>query len=99
MMSLIKHCKFIVGNDSGPTVIAQSFNKKSFVIFGATDPKYLHTSEYMVPLYDKNRHRVCKHHTRQEEIDCCEEFCMERIRVSDVFDRIKKAYERTETGD
>ncbi len=40
MISLIRHCEFIVGNDSGPTVIAQSFNKKSFIIFGATHPKY-----------------------------------------------------------
>src|SRR3989338_2260439 len=94
MMSLIKHCKFIIGNDSGPAVIAQSFNKSSFVIFGATDPKYLHTSEYMVPLYDKDRHKLCKHSSRQEEITCCEEFCMDRIRVSDAFDQIKNGYER-----
>ncbi|MCI0619570.1 hypothetical protein L0Y40_00845 [Candidatus Wolfebacteria bacterium] len=78
---------------------AQSFNKKAFVIFGATDPKYLHMSEYMVPLYDKNRHALCNHQTRQEEVDCCEEFCMERIRVSDVFDKIKKAYGGTKVGD
>lgn len=90
VMSLIKHCEFIVGNDSGPAVIAQSFNKKSFIIFGATNPKYLHVSKKMVPIYDKNRHVLCKHHTRQEEIDCCEEFCMEKIRVIDVFDQIKK---------
>ncbi len=97
MISLIKHCNFLVGNDSGPAVIAQSFNKVSFVIFGATDPKYLHTSEYMVPLYDKNRHVLCTHNSRQEEIDCCEEFCMKRMRVSDVLDRIKAEYERIES--
>ncbi|MBI3684911.1 hypothetical protein HY250_00680 [Candidatus Azambacteria bacterium] len=26
MLSLIRHCKFFVGNDSGPGIIAQSFN-------------------------------------------------------------------------
>jgi len=89
MMSLIRHCNFIVGNDSGPTVIAQSFNKKSFIIFGATHPKYLHLSKNVVLFYDKNRHKLCSHSTRGEEIRCCEEFCMDRIRVADVFNAIK----------
>jgi hypothetical protein len=90
MISLIKHCKFIIGNDSGPTVIAQSFNKKSFIIFGATDPKYLHLSKNVVCIHDENRHKMCSHKNRDEEIKCCEEFCMDRIRVEDVFDVIKE---------
>jgi hypothetical protein len=89
MMSLIKYCKFFIGNDSGPAIIAQSFKKKTFVIFGATSPSYMHTSEYTVPVYDKNRHKLCKHNSRKEEVDCCEEFCMERIRVNEVFSQIK----------
>jgi len=89
MMSLIRHCKFFVGNDSGPAVIAQSFFKKSFIIFGATSPKYLHLSDKAISIYDNNRHKLCDHKTRQEEIECCEEFCMNRIRVKDVFNIIK----------
>jgi ADP-heptose:LPS heptosyltransferase len=89
MVSLIRHSEFIVGNDSGPTVIAQSFNKKSFIIFGATHPKYLHLSNNVVSLYDGTRHQLCDHKTRDEEIRCCEDFCMDRIRVADVFDTIK----------
>lgn len=89
MMSLIRHCKYFVGNDSGPAVIAQSFNKKAYIIFGATRPEYMHMSKYTVPVYDRNRHKLCKHKTRKEEIDCCEEFCMERISVQEVFQRIK----------
>lgn len=89
MMSLVKHCKFLVGNDSGPAVIAQSFNKKSFVIFGATRPEYIHMSEHTVPIYDENRHKLCKHNSIKEEMECCEEFCMERIRVNEVFNQIK----------
>lgn len=88
MMSLIKHCKFFVGNDSAPAVIAQSLSKKSFIIFGGTSPKYLHLSDNATPIYDDKRHKLCNHKTRQEEIDCCEEFCMERIRVKDVFKKI-----------
>lgn len=89
MLSLIRHCKFFVGSDSGPGIIAQSFKKKSFIIFGATHPKYIHMPKDTIPIYDKNRHKLCKHNTRQEEIDCCEEFCMERITVSEVFNQIK----------
>jgi ADP-heptose:LPS heptosyltransferase len=89
MMSLIQHCEFIIGNDSGPTVIAQSFNKKSFIIFGATHPKYLHLSKNVLSIYDKERHKLCSHKNREEEIKCCEEFCMDRIRVPDVFATIK----------
>ncbi len=89
MVSLIKHCRFFIGNDSGPAIIAQSFKKRVFVIFGATRPDYIHMSEYAVPIYDKNRHKLCKHRTRKEELDCCEEFCMERITVGKVFGQIK----------
>lgn len=90
MMSLIRYCKFFVGNDSGPAVIAQSFSKKSFVIFGATSPKYLHLSDNAISIYDDKRHKFCNHKTRQEEIERCEDFCMERIRVDDVFEMIIK---------
>ncbi len=89
MMSLVRHCKFFVGNDSGPAIIAQSFKKKSFVIYGAIRPNYIHASENSVPIYDKNRHKLCRHSLRKEEIDCCEEFCMDRIRINEVFDLIK----------
>jgi hypothetical protein len=89
MMSLIKHCKFFVGNDSGPAIIAQSFNKKAFVIFGATRPDYIHMSDQTVPIYYRNRHSLCRHNSRKDEIDCCEEFCMDRISVDKVFDQIK----------
>ncbi len=94
MMSLVRHCKFFIGNDSGPAIIAQSFNKKSFIIFGATHPKYIHMSKNATPIYDRNRHKLCNHRTRKEEIDCCEEFCMDRIGVVDIFDQIKALWQR-----
>jgi len=94
MMSLIRHCEFFVGNDSGPAVIAQSFDKKSFIICGATHLKYLHLSKNAVPIYDKNRHKLCKHNTREEEINCCEEFCMDRTRVDEVFNQIKTLWQK-----
>lgn len=90
MMSLIRHCKFFIGNDSGPAIIAQSFNKISFVIFGAVHPKYIHLSDNATPIYDKHRHELCQHSTRAEEIICCEEFCMDRIRVDEVLGKIKE---------
>jgi hypothetical protein len=94
MISLIRHCEFFVGNDSGPAIIVQSFDKKSFIIFGATHPKYLHLSKNAVPIYDKDRHKLCKHNTREEEINCCEEFCMDRIRVDEIFNQIKTLWQK-----
>jgi len=46
-------------------------------------------SERTIPIYNKNRHKLCKHNARKEGIDCCEEFCMERINVDKVFDQIR----------
>ncbi|MFA6340692.1 MAG: glycosyltransferase family 2 protein [Candidatus Paceibacterota bacterium] len=89
MISLIEHCKFFIGNDSGPAIIAQSFKKKSFVIFGATRPEYIHMSKYTVSIYDKERHKLCNHSSRREEIECCEEFCMDRISINQTFEIIK----------
>ena len=94
MLSLIYHCEYFIGNDSGPGIISQSFNKKSFLIFGATHPKYLHLLKSTVYIYDKNRHALCQHKTRQEEIDCCESFCMDKLRVNRVFEIIKNNYEQ-----
>ncbi len=89
MMSLIRHCTFFIGNDSGPAIIANSFNKKSFIIFGSTHPKYIPISSNLVAIYDKNKHKLCNHKTRQEEIDCCEVFCLEKISVNEIFNVIK----------
>ncbi len=93
MLSLIKNCVFMVGNDSGPAIIAQSMAVTSFVIFGATQPKYLILSKKTFLIYDTHRHALCSHTTRQEEIDCCEPFCMSKIRINDVFGVIKEYYE------
>lgn len=94
MLSLIYHCEFFIGNDSGPGIISQSFKKKSFIIFGATHPKYLHLSKFATPIFDENKHALCQHKTRQEEIDCCEPFCMDKIRVNKVFGIINNDYEQ-----
>jgi len=74
-----------------PAIIAQSLKKKSFIIFGATRPDYLKMSEFAIPIYDKNRHQLCQHISRQEEINCCEEFCLEKLTVKKVFDQIKQS--------
>ncbi len=93
MISLIKHCDFFVGNDSGPAIISQSFKKKSFVVFGATRPEYVKFSKYIIPIYDEDRHSLCSHTSREDEIKCCEEFCMTRLTVEKVFNKIKQNYE------
>lgn len=93
MLSLIRHCEVFIGNDSAPAIIAQSLNIKSFIIFGATHPKYLILSQNAIPIFDKSRHALCCHGTRQEEIDCCEPFCMGKLRINKVFEIISNHYE------
>ncbi len=88
MISLISHCEFFIGDDSGPAVIAQSLGSLNFVLFGATSPKYHHLNERSVPIFQPHRHSLCSHSTRNEEIECCEEFCMEELRYEHVFDII-----------
>jgi len=89
MMSLVRWCDLFIGNDSAPAIIAQSLKKKSFIIFGATRPDYLKMSEFAISIYDNNRHKLCQHISRQEEIGCCEEFCLERLTVKKVFNQIR----------
>lgn len=43
-----------------------------------------------VAIYNKDRHKLCNHVLREDELKCCEEFCMDRITVDEVFDTIKK---------
>ncbi len=88
MVLLIKHCKFFVGNDSGPGVLAQCFNKKAYIIYGATRPGYAQLSTNVVPIFDKYRHKLCQHSLRSEEVECCEEFCMDRLTVETVYEQI-----------
>ena len=89
MLSLVSNCKLFIGNDSGPAIIAQSFGKRTFIIFGATRPFYVCMSKLVVPIYDKDRHKLCNHTFREEEVNCCEEFCMERISIDNVLNQIK----------
>lgn len=84
--------KFI-SNDSGRAVIPKIFKKKLFVIFGITRSDYIKVSGYIFQIYDKNRHKLCNHNSREEEINCCEEFYMERLTVKKVFNQIKQNYE------
>ncbi|WP_432798106.1 glycosyltransferase family 9 protein [Poriferisphaera sp. WC338] len=41
LMSLIKHCRLVVCNDSAPLHIAVGFNKPITTIFGPTDPNFV----------------------------------------------------------
>ncbi len=91
MLSLIRHCKIFIGNDSGPGIIAQCFNKKSFIIFGVTEPKYVNISSEMTPIYNMNAHGGCAHETRQEEMDCRSRDCMKEFDVDFVFSIIKSS--------
>lgn len=90
MISLIRHCEIFIGNDSAPGIIAQCFNLRSFIIFGAIEPKYVIFGSNTTPIYNKYAHENCTHKTRQEEIDCRDTNCMKEFSVDSVFEIISK---------
>lgn len=88
MLSLIMHCKLLIGNDSAPGIIAQCFGIKSLIIFGATHPKYV--------LFNKNSKEIftdldcigCRHISRHTEIECASPLCMTELTVESVFNSV-----------
>ncbi len=91
MVSLIKYCKIMIGNDSAPGIIAQCLNKKSFIIFGATEPKYVLFNKNTIAIFNERAHFGCNHIRRQEEIECRSSFCMAEFSVDHVYKKILPA--------
>lgn len=90
MLSLIRHCKIFIGNDSAPGIIAQCFNKKSFVIFGATHPKYVLFNENATTILGKIACIGCKHISRHTEIQCASPLCITNLSVNQVYFNISQ---------
>lgn len=88
MLSLIRHCKMLIGNDSAPGIIAQCFNIKSAIIFGATHPKYVFFNQNAKSIFRNIDCIGCRHISRHTEIECGSPFCLSELTVETVFDSI-----------
>jgi hypothetical protein len=88
MVSLIAHCDCFVGNDSGPTILAQSYGRKCFVIFGATSPERILLSDTAVGIWRDVGCNGCKHFARHTDIECAAPICLEQLTVDEVADRV-----------
>lgn len=88
MLSLIRHCKLLIGNDSAPGIIAQCFNVKSVIIFGATHPKYVFFNQNAKAVFTDIDCIGCRHISRHTEIECGSPFCMTELTVENVFNSI-----------
>lgn len=88
MLSLIRHCKMLIGNDSAPGIIAQCFNVKSVIIFGATHPKYVFFNQNATSIFRDIDCIGCRHISRHTEIECGSPFCLTELAIETVFNFI-----------
>jgi ADP-heptose:LPS heptosyltransferase len=91
MLSLIEHCAFLVGNDSGPAILAQCFGRPTYVIFGATDPKLILLRDDAIGIWKDVGCNGCKHFARHTDIECASPLCLEHLTVDDVLDQMLSA--------
>ncbi len=90
MISLIAHCACFVGNDSGPSILAQSYGRRCFVIFGATSPERVLLSDTAMGIWHDVGCNGCKHFARHTDIECASPLCLEALRVTVVADRVTR---------
>lgn len=88
MLSLVRHCKMVIGNDSAPGIIAQCFNVKSAIIFGATHPKYVFFNQNAKAIFREIDCIGCRHISRHTEIQCASPFCLSELTVDSVLNSI-----------
>jgi ADP-heptose:LPS heptosyltransferase len=88
MLSLIRHCKMLIGNDSAPGIIAQCFNVKSAIIFGATHPKHVFFNKNAIAIFRDIDCIGCRHISRHTEIECGSPFCLSKLTVENVISSI-----------
>jgi hypothetical protein len=96
MVSLIEHCSWFVGNDSGPAILAQCFAKTAFVLFGATRPGLVLLSDLAVPLIHDVSCNGCKHVARHTDIECASPLCLLDFGVDEAMSQICAARSRIE---
>ncbi len=88
MLSLIRHCKMLIGNDSAPGIIAQCFNINSAIIFGATHPKLVFFNQNSKGIFSDIDCIGCRHISRHTEIECGSPICLSELTIETVFNYI-----------
>lgn len=88
MLSLIRHCKLLIGNDSAPGIIAQCFNVRCAIIFGATHPKNVFFNQNAIAIHRDIDCIGCRHISRHTEIECGSPFCLTELTVEDIYREI-----------
>lgn len=86
MISLIEHCEAFLGNDSGPAILAQCFDRPTLVVFGATSPERVLLSGGARAIVHPVGCDGCKHFARHTDIECATPLCLDGLSVENVFD-------------
>lgn len=84
MLSLIEHTSCFVGNDSGPAILSQCFERPTFVVFGATRTDLVLLDVSAVGIQAEVGCNGCKHFARHTQIECATPICLDRLDVETV---------------
>jgi ADP-heptose:LPS heptosyltransferase len=95
LIKQIKECSVFVGNDSGPTYIANLLGKATFTIFGPTNPEYhlpfgnYHKFIQMdIDCVPKDNDKLC--FTNGGRVGCPSFECMNQLSVDNVYKNLLK---------
>jgi hypothetical protein len=89
MMSLISNAAFFVGNDSGPSNIAQSYSIPSVILFGATNSEQVLFGTNARGITNQVGCNGCLHITRHKDIGCTAPNCIDSLSIETVLSEIK----------
>jgi ADP-heptose:LPS heptosyltransferase len=92
MISLIEHCGALLGNDSGPAILAQCFERPTFVIFGATSPERVLLADSARAIVHPVGCNGCKHFARHTDIECATPLCLDQLSVESVFEAFSLSF-------
>jgi hypothetical protein len=93
MLGLIEHCSLFIGNDSGPAIIAQSYDRPSLIIFGATDPSKVIFSPSAQPITIDVGCNGCRQWHRNAVVECNTPLCLDSVTSEFVLRRAEELLE------
>ena len=79
MLGLIEHCCLFIGNDSGPAIVAQAYNRPSLIIFGTTDPSKVIFSSNAQPITIEVGCNGCRQRNPKLIVECNSPICLNSV--------------------
>ena len=103
MAAIMKHCRVLIGNDSGPAHIAVALNIPCVVLFGPTNPVYHFAASRSLKILHAKL--TCSptegmlHCHNRGAYPCRERICLQHISVTDVLDAVHELMNQSHAED